>query len=188
MADAKMDGCPANVNDLTGQKFGRLTVTGYSHKHGRNHKWRCRCKCGKETVKRADHLKSGRSRSCGCLNAEVQSKNFTKHGGAAFDKSRRHPLYSIWSGMKKRCYSESCAAYPYYGGRGIGVCPEWREDFAQFAEDMGERPVGTSLDRIDNDADYGPKNCRWATKSEQMKNRRPFKRGCRNERTPPHGS
>lgn len=89
--------------------------------------------------------------------------------------------------MKKRCYSERCDAYPYYGGRGISVCSEWRDDFARFVEDMGERPAGATLDRIDNDADYGPKNCRWATKSEQMKNRRPFKRGGRDEGNSVHG-
>lgn len=159
--------------DLTGQKFGRLTVVAYAGKHGAYPKWRCVCVCGGTKTTRSGHLKSGRASSCGCYNAELQRKSFQTHGGATFDKSKRHPLYSIWCGMKKRCYSPRCQAYPYYGGRGITVCDEWRTDFKRFADDMGSRPSAEhSIERRENDGPYAPWNCRWATKSDQMKNRR----------------
>lgn len=170
---------PQRVADLSGIRYGRLVVVGYAGKSGRNHKWTCICDCGATATRRADHLKEGRSASCGCLNIETQRQSFEKHGGAALDKSKRHPLYSIWCGMKKRCYSPNSSAYPFYGGRGISVCDAWRNDFAAFVRDMGPRPDGTTLDRVDTDGDYSPENCRWADWSTQMKNRRAFSRQSR---------
>lgn len=172
---------PPGVKNLEGERFGRLVVLRFSHKVRKHNKWVCQCDCGNLAVRRQDHLVAGRAASCGCLAVDRQKENFQKHGGAVSNKSQRHPLYSIWCGIKKRCHSEKCNTYAYYGARGITVCDEWREDFESFVRDMGPRPPGTSLDRIDNDGGYFPDNCRWADRSTQMKNRRPFKRKQRNE-------
>lgn len=162
----------AALRDLTGQSFGRLTVLSVGERRGRKRYWNCRCDCGTEKAVHGDHLKAGRSRSCGCLNRESQRASFQKHGGAPAVKTERHPLYGTWCSMKTRCFNERAWQYRYYGGRGISVCPEWRDDFARFAADVGERPPGTTLDRLDPDGDYNPGNVRWATSKEQRQNRR----------------
>ena len=138
-----------------GDEFGYLKVVEII-KTIRQRDYRCECQCGNSCVLKSTHLSSGKT-SCGCK----------KHG------LRRHYIYAIWHNMVRRCYDKNNAAYDRYGERGIMVCERWRESVAVFFADMGERPGPEySVDRRDNDGDYGPDNCFWATDSEQSRNRR----------------
>lgn len=155
--------------DLTGQNFGRLTVIERRIDARRNATvWRCKCSCGNVIDVFAGNLTRGHTSSCGCLRVDTTTKMHVTHGLV------HHPLYIVWGGMKKRCTNPNCAAYPNYGGRGIGICDEWEQDFKMFydwAMSSGYAD-NLTLDRIDNDGDYEPSNCRWVDKLTQVRNRR----------------
>lgn len=157
------------MSDLRGVRFGALVVLDRLPGVGRS-RWQCRCDCGELTSVLACNLKHDHTKSCGCAR-----RNAARSIGLANTRHGMHtsPEYRAWQSMIRRCESPSHPGFAYWGGRGIKVYDQWRASFDVFLADMGRRPSKThSLDRINNDGNYEPGNCRWATKKQQVNNRR----------------
>lgn len=161
--------------ELEGMRFGNLIVLCRAENIRGKSAWLCNCDCGLQKSVIGQNLVKGKTRSCGCLQKSEQSARITKsntvHGHNKAGRGNQSPTWTSWSSMKKRCNMKSHISYPNYGGRGISVCERW-DVFENFLADMGERPSGKTLDRKDVNGNYTPENCRWATLSEQQKNKR----------------
>lgn len=155
------------ILDLIGQKFGRLTVIEFNSIKNRASYWKCKCDCGTEIITSGNNLRTGHTKSCGCIQ-----KEFTRSINLSHNLSRTK-LYNVWTGMKMRCYNPQNRSYPRYGGRGIKVCDEWLNDFKSFYEWAMNNGYADnlSIDRIEVSKGYFPENCRWADSKTQNRNK-----------------
>jgi hypothetical protein len=152
--------------ELTGKTFGRYKVVSKVTRPGDKHSfWNVQCSCGTNNIVRGDILTCGQATSCGCYHKEIQAKRFTTHGGSFTSE------YSIWENMVARCTNPTNKFYKNYGGRGITVSPKWFS-YGNFVADLGKRPAGYTLERLDNDKGYSKENCVWATRHAQARNKR----------------
>lgn len=154
------------IRDISGQKFNHLTPMAKMMRCKHGVLWRCKCDCGGETFAFGGFLRSGRTRSCGCDLDTTRRSLVESHGWSG------RPEYWAWREAKARCSRPTHDRWKDYGGRGIDMCQRWRDSFVSFIEDMGPRPPGCSIDRIDVNGNYEPSNCRWTTNKVQMNNRR----------------
>lgn len=153
--------------NIIGERFYNLVVKKFYKSKGGLSYWICQCDCGKEKIIQGGHLKSNSVKSCGCLKGKMIADKIKKHNLSYSSE------YKIWANMKDRCYNEKSDNYHNYGGRGIIVCKEWINSFEKFYSDMGKRPSSKhSINRIDNNGNYEPNNCCWATKTQQDRNKR----------------
>jgi len=156
--------------NVTGNRFGRLVAIRRHHIKNKKAYWLCKCDCGREHIANVAHLRNGDTKSCGCLHRSQNGLSGTR-------------TYKSWSCMVRRCSINTSNRWKHYGGKGVTVCDRWKSSYSNFLEDMGERPDGKTLDRIDTGGDYCKENCRWLTPKEQGRNKKNNKLVTHNNKT-----